>query len=109
MVSVVRLMRLGAFAVALLIGLASATAGAQSQQQLEVFRSLTPEQQRQILEQASSDTTTGAPPAPAAATSRPKESAGQAIESLGAVEMVTAEPRLRAGDTLLLTITVPES
>lgn len=109
MVSVVRLMQLRALFVALLIGLVSAAAGAQSQQQLDVFRSLTPEQQRAILEQAGSSTTTGVTPAPAMPTSRPKDVTGQSFDASGLAEMVAVDPRLRAGDTLLLTISTPES
>lgn len=103
---VLRLTRARALAASALIAMISVTAAAQTQQQLEVFRSLTPEQQRQILDQARAGQTPETVPAPAAPTSRPKNGEA-AADTMVAVEMVAAEPRLRAGDTLLLTIAVP--
>jgi len=70
---------------------------AQTQEQLEIFRSLTPEQQRRVLEQMQRDASRSDAPEPSAPIAVPKR------EDIG--ESVTArEPRLRAGDTLLLAV-----
>ncbi len=70
---------------------------AQTQEQLEIFRALTPEQQRQVLEQMQRDAATSTAPEPAAPIAAPKaETAPEA--------MIGREPRLRAGDTLLLSV-----
>jgi hypothetical protein len=81
--------RARALATAALIAMISVTAAAQTQQQLEVFRSLTPEQQRQILDQASNGQTPATVPAPAAPTSRPKNGDGAAADAIP-IEMVAA-------------------
>ena len=105
MVRVLQLTRARALATAALIAMISVTAAAQTQQQLEVFRSLTPEQQRQILEQITDEQATRPAPAPAEPTTTPKvDDASGETSTLG---LIAPEPRMRAGDTLLLTVSVP--
>ncbi len=93
-------------AVLLLFGIAG-LAIAQTPEQLRAFQSLSPEQQQQILQkiggQASGQLQTTPAPAPASPTSMPKSDVATATP----VEALETLPRLRAGDTMLLTVDLP--
>ncbi|MGQ0384126.1 MAG: SLBB domain-containing protein [Gammaproteobacteria bacterium] len=85
------------------LGLAWAMAAvAQSEEQLEIFQSLTPEQQRQVLEQMQRDAAAPTRPEPARpiAESKPDTTADPRLDR---------ELRLGAGDTLLLDVSQAES
>ncbi len=93
--------------------LVGSTAFAQTQQQIDIFKSLTPEQQQQVLEMLgrsggslSLPTTTGSAMSttPTAPTPLPGE-VPVALPQLSAETPVEVEPRLKAGDTLLIDVT----
>jgi protein involved in polysaccharide export with SLBB domain len=92
---------------AIFLGAIALPVFAQTAEQMKVFQSLPPEQQQEILQKIGEQNgieqapaSTSAAPLP---TSMPKAggSAEQLVESLG------TEPRLRAGDTILLTVAIP--
>ncbi len=93
------LRRLTRALVALSLGIAGVQALAQTQDQLRVFQSLPPEQQQQILETLGQPTAEQPPaPAPSEPTAVPKPTE----EGTEPVATLAPEPRLRAGDTILL-------
>src|SRR5262245_25705445 len=108
-------MRLRRAGLAAALLLAAATAAGQTPQQIEIFQSLTPEQQQQVLDQLSrtgmprgmslpSRQPTGQPAAPTAPTEGaiPINLPSTTATTPGLpVEVV---PRLKAGDTLLLDV-----
>jgi len=76
---------------------------AQTPQQLEIFRNLSPDQQRQVLEQLDSRngaTTTTSQPVQFPATSQPK------INGETGVVLADAEPRFRVSDSLIVDLRV---
>jgi hypothetical protein len=87
---------------------ASAMAQTPTPQQLELFRSLTPEQQRQVLQQIQgqgqlSMPSPGVSSMPALPTSVPKSTDPMQQQSgLSAFGQEPAEPRLKSGDQVLL-------
>jgi protein involved in polysaccharide export with SLBB domain len=87
---------------------ASAMAQTPTPQQLELFRSLTPEQQRQVLQQIQgqgqiSMPSPGVSPMPTLPTSIPKTTDPmQPQPGLSAFGQEPAEPRLKSGDQVLL-------
>lgn len=86
------------------ISMMSAAALGQSQQQLDVLRALPADQQQKILERLQQGDITAPQPEPAALpTSMPRTDA--ADDSGPTLELLAPEPRLRAGDSLLLTVT----
>jgi protein involved in polysaccharide export with SLBB domain len=102
MVDVVRVKRSLARAALVLCAMLTGPAIAQTQEQLEIFRSLTPEQQRAVLEQAQAGSAGAAAtaPMPAMPTAMPKSEGTRDAP-------LEREPRLRAGDTLLLSVQLP--
>lgn len=88
---------------AFLLGALAVPAFAQTADQMRVFQSLPPEQQQEILQKLGEQKVEEHAPAPAAPTLVPK-SGDASAELLQALE---AEPRLRAGDTILLTVATP--
>lgn len=98
----------GSTLAAVLLGCVALPVIAQTQEQMKVFQSLPPEQQQEILQKISEQTNDEQQPAQAPApalalpTSMPK--ADVATEQhLDGLETV---PRLRAGDTILLTVDI---
>lgn len=87
---------------------ASAMAQTPTPQQLELFRSLTPEQQRQVLQQVQGQgqiamPSSGVSPMPALPTSVPKTTDPMQPESgLSTFGQEPVEPRLKGGDLVLL-------
>ncbi len=94
-----RLLVLLLTALAITAGL-TLPAGAQTPEQLEIFRNLTPEQQRAVLEQMNNGrgATSSSRSVDFPATSAPKQA-----EDAGLVEV---EPRFRGNDTLLLRVDI---
>jgi protein involved in polysaccharide export with SLBB domain len=79
-------------------------AAAQTPEQLEIFRKLSPEQQRQVLKQLGKkgdETVNGSQPLESPATSQPK-----LTEDEYGTLLVEKEPRFRASDSLLVSIEV---
>ena len=93
--------------VALMIGTLPASAQTPTQAQIDAFKSLPPEQQQELLRQYGvGGAMTAQPPAGVAApTSQPKEGTIPVGLPLPTDEALVLEPRLRAGDTLLLDVT----
>ena len=77
-------------------------------EQLEVFRSLPPAQQQQILDQIAERKGTSQSPAPASSLELPTtmQRTDGATDKL--VESLEKAPRMRAGDTLLLDVAVQQ-
>ncbi len=101
----------GLWATLIAFALAALPAAAQqapTQAQINAFKSLPPEQQQELLKQLGVGSAVATTPAPAAATAptlQPKEGAVDATgQPLPAAPLVEVEPRLRAGDTLILDV-----
>jgi len=102
----------GLWATLMAFALATLPAAAQqapTQAQINAFKSLPPEQQQELLKQLGVGSAVATTPAPATVTAptlQPKD--GTAVDATGqplpAAPLVEVEPRLRAGDTLLLDV-----
>ena len=94
---------------AIFLGAFALPAISQTAEQMKVFQSLPPEQQQEILQKIGEQkgieqpTPTPTAPAPALPTSIPKTDV-TSNQLAGTLETV---PRLRAGDTILLTVDIP--
>ncbi len=88
---------------AILLGSVALPAFAQTQEQMQVFQSLPPEQQQEILQKIGERTNGQQQTAPALPTSMPKSD----VTTEQLVEALETAPRLRAGDTILLTVDIP--
>ncbi len=87
------------------LGAAASPAGAQTAEQLSIFRSLPPAQQQEILQQIGSRPSGFPAPAAPPVTD---ESAGNPVGGVASpIETpIPAELQLRAGDTLLISVTI---
>ena len=101
----------GLWATLIALALAAMPAAAQqapTQAQINAFKSLPPEQQQELLKQLGVGSAVATTPAPAAVTAptlQPKEGTVDATgQALPAAPLVEVEPRLRAGDTLILDV-----
>ncbi|HEY8264965.1 MAG TPA: SLBB domain-containing protein, partial [Steroidobacteraceae bacterium] len=90
------------------VALPAAAQQAPTQAQINAFKSLPPEQQQELLKQLGVGSAVATTPAPAAVTAptlQPKEGMVDANgQALPAAPLVEVEPRLRAGDTLILDV-----
>ncbi len=106
MVRSVRLMRHGyapGVGLGLLLLAAAHPVAGQSQQQLEALRNLSPDLQQQLLEQVRQETVEPSFPAPLTMPTAVPKTDAAAAGTGAAPDLV---PRLRAGDSLLLTVTL---
>jgi protein involved in polysaccharide export with SLBB domain len=100
--------------LAAVLWLAAAVAVAQTPQQIQIFQSLTPEQQQQVLDQLSKTGMPGGITLPQSGQP-PSQQAAPATQTEGAIPInlpstmapgtpIETVPRLKAGDTLLLDV-----
>lgn len=92
---------------AILLGSSVAPVFAQTAEQIKVLQSLSPEQQQAILEKIGGQTNGQQQTAPAQAPALPTSTPKSDVPTATPVETLETLPRLRAGDTILLTVDIP--
>jgi protein involved in polysaccharide export with SLBB domain len=91
----------------MLLGSIAPPVVAQTAEQMKVFQSLPPEQQQEILQKIGERTGSQQQTAPLAAPALPTSMPKSDITTDQLVDALETVPRLRAGDTVLLTVDIP--